>query len=198
MHILALYNVRPARRLPITGVAFLLCLVSLFLTGCTSPEASRLFEQLVEQNRTILASQGIDPANRLLVQGVDGNLFTIRPDGSERVPLTNDASSLHQYLQPTWSPSGSKIAWAEVDSRTGEVKSGLTVSQFDGLARVHFDTPYVPFYLMWSPDETRLASGRLQKGSRSTSSGRPQAIGCSSTLTMIVLNIGTRQVKGRL
>jgi TolB protein len=81
----------------------------------------------------------------------------VRPDGSERVALTNDATSLHQYLQPTWSPSGSKIAWAEIDNRTGDLKSALTVSQFDGLARQHFDTPFAPFYMHWSPDEARLA-----------------------------------------
>jgi TolB protein len=99
----------------------------------------------------------VDPSNRLLVHGVDVNLYTIRPDGSDRVALTNDATSQRQYTQPTWSPSGKKIAWAEIDNRAGDFKSALVVSQFDGLAREHFDTPFAPFYLQWSPDETRLA-----------------------------------------
>lgn len=139
------------------GLPFLLLFLILLLTACTNPEAIRAFEQLAAQNQAILEAQGIDPSNRLLIQGVDGNLYTVRPDGSERVALTNDATSLHQYLQPTWSPTGNKIAWAEVDTRTGELKSALTVSQFDGLMRQHFETPYAPFYMHWSPDESYLA-----------------------------------------
>ncbi len=104
-----------------------------------------------------MAAQGVDATNRLLVQGVDGNLYTTRPDGSQRVALTNDASSLHQYNQPTWSPTGNQIAWVELDSRTGYLQSALTVSQFDGLARQRFELPFAPFYMQWSPDETHLA-----------------------------------------
>jgi TolB protein len=134
-----------------------LFIVGVLLTGCTSPEAVRAFEQIVAQNQAILAAQGVDPSNRLLVQGVDGNLYTIRPDGSERAALTNDATSLRQYIQPTWSPSGSQIAWAELDSRSGSLESALTVSHFDGSARARYETPYAPFYLQWSPDEAYLA-----------------------------------------
>ena len=135
----------------------LLLFSTLLLTSCTTPEAAQLFEQFAEQNRAILAAQGATPANRLLIQGGDGNLYTVKPDGSERVALTNDASSLHQYNQPTWSPTGSKIAWTEIDNRTGELKSALTVSQFDGLMRQRFELPFAPFYMQWSPDESRLA-----------------------------------------
>ena len=136
---------------------FALLLIATLLMGCTTPEAARLLEQFIAQNQAILQAEGIDPTNRLLVQGVDGNLFTIRPDGSERAALTNDATSHHQYLQPTWSPSGNKIAWAEIDNRTGTLTSALTVTQFDGLARTRFQTPYAPFYMQWSPDETHVA-----------------------------------------
>lgn len=135
----------------------LLLLLTLFLAGCTNPEFMAQMEQIAAQNQAVLEAQGVDPTNRLLVQGVDGNLFTVRPDGSDRVAITNDASSLRQYVQPTWSPTGNKIAWAEIDSQDTEIKSALVVSQFDGLERERFETPYTPFYLQWSPDETRLA-----------------------------------------
>lgn len=138
-------------------VVILLAAVALLLTSCNNPEAMRQFELLAAQNQAILRAQGVDPSNRLLIQDIDGNLFTTRPDGSERVALTTDASSQHQYLQPTWSPTGNKIAWAELDTRSGELKSALMVSQFNGVVRNHFDMPFAPFYMQWSPDESRLA-----------------------------------------
>jgi len=117
----------------------------------------RQFELLSAQNQAILRAQGVSPSNRLLIQDIDGNLFTTRPDGSERVPLTTNASAEHQYSQPTWSPSGEKIAWSELDGRSGEVKSALMVSQFNSVTRNYFDMPFAPFYMQWSPDESRLA-----------------------------------------
>lgn len=138
-------------------VVALLTLAALLLTSCNNPEAMQQFELLAAQNQAILRAQGINPSNRLLIQDIDGNIFTTRPDGSERVPLTTGASAQHQYSQPTWSPDGDKIAWAEVDNRSGELKSALMVSQFNGLTRNHFDIPFAPFYLQWSPDESHLA-----------------------------------------
>jgi TolB protein len=138
-------------------IVVLILIASSLLSGCANPEMANLFEQLAAQNQAILQAQGAAPSNRLLIQGVDGNLYTVRPDGSERVTITNDATSLHQYTQPTWSPTGSRIAWAEVDGRTGQLKSTLTVSHFDGKVREHFDLPFAPFYMYWSPDEARLA-----------------------------------------
>ena len=154
-----MYN-NPDRR-PLTWRKRLLSLalicIAMLVTACNTPEAARIFEQFAVQNQAILQAEGVDPSNRLLIQGVDGNLFTIRPDGTERVALTNDATSFRQYLQPTWSPTGQKIAWAEIDNRSGTLTSALTVTQFDGLSREHFDTPYAPFYLQWSPDESHVA-----------------------------------------
>jgi TolB protein len=136
---------------------FLLVILGLLLPACTNPEVMRQLEELAAQHQAQLQAQNTDPANRLLVQGVDGNLFTIRPDGSDRVPLTNHATSLLQYTQPTWSPTGQKVAWSELDNRTGELKSALVVSHFNGLMREHIDTPFAPFYLHWSPDGAHLA-----------------------------------------
>ena len=131
-------------------------LLALLLVSCANPQ---WIVQPAENGILTQAAdeQVIDPSNRLLVQGIDGNLYTMRPDGSERVLLTNDASSHHQYIQPTWSPSGNQIAWAEIDGRGGEVKSALVVGHYDGMGREHFETPYAPFYIQWSPDEARLA-----------------------------------------
>jgi TolB protein len=125
--------------------------------GCSNPEFAAQWEQLVDQNQAALAAQGADAGNRLLVQGVDGNLYTIKPNGEARVALTNDATSLRQYVQPTWSPTGTRIAWSEIDSRGAETKSAVVLSQFDGLARERIETPFAPFFIHWAPDGSRLA-----------------------------------------
>jgi TolB protein len=132
-----------------------LLLLAFLLVSCANPQWIIQSEEDGTANPADV--QVNDPSNRLLVQGIDGNLYTMRPDGSERVLLTNDASSRHQYIQPTWSPSGNRIAWSEIDGRGGELKSALVVSHSDGMEREHFETPYAPFYLQWSPDEARLA-----------------------------------------
>lgn len=40
--------------------------------------------------------------NRLLVQGIDGNIYTINPDGTDRLALTEDASSSATHLVIFW------------------------------------------------------------------------------------------------
>jgi TolB protein len=126
------------------------------LTGCADPAALAKWQTIMAGNQRQGVSD-VPVGNRLLVQGVDGNLYTMAPDGSDRLALTNDAGSLRQYLQPTWSPTGERIAWTEIDGRSGEMKSALIVSTHNGSDQLRFDTPFAPFYMFWSPDESRLA-----------------------------------------
>jgi TolB protein len=95
--------------------------------------------------------------NRLLVLGVDGNIFTVKPDGADRLWLTDDASADHFYAQPTWSPTGERIAWAEINSQPTEARAALLTAAADGSGRTRTDLPYPPFYLHWSPDGQRVA-----------------------------------------
>ncbi|HXF62179.1 MAG TPA: hypothetical protein VNK95_11210 [Caldilineaceae bacterium] len=133
----------------------LLLFLAGWLGGCADPRVQAQWAQVLAAGQAQAAAA--PPANRLLVQGVDGNLYTMSPDGSSRLALTNDASSLHQYLQPTWSPTGERIAWAEIDARSGETESALIVSSYNGSDKERYITPFVPFYMYWSPDESRLA-----------------------------------------
>ncbi len=129
----------------------------LLITGCADPAMQAQFEQIVAASRQAAAAQAIEAGNRLLVQGADGNLYTIRPDGTAQFAVTNDATSRRQYVQPTWSPSGEQVAFAVVDNSTGTAQSALIVSRFNGTAQRRYATPFAPFYIYWSPDETRLA-----------------------------------------
>ncbi|MCZ7570608.1 MAG: hypothetical protein M5U01_18745 [Ardenticatenaceae bacterium] len=96
-------------------------------------------------------------ANRLVVLGDDGNIYTVSPDGSDRQALTTDATTDHTYRQPTWSPSAERVAWVEIDSRTSDIRSTLLTSRSDGRDRTTAVIPFPAFYLFWSPDSQRLA-----------------------------------------
>ena len=81
---------------------------------------------------------------------------TVLPDGSQRIALTRDATRTRQYSQPTWSPSGERIAWAEVRAQGGELVSFLHVGYADGSQPQELDLPFAPFYIYWSPDAQKL------------------------------------------
>lgn len=135
-------------------------LTALFLlVGCTNADLTRFLVTPVAP--TTPPADRIDSVvashNRLLVQGADGNLFTINPDGSDRFDLTTDASRTRTYSQATWSTSGERIGWTRVDETTAGFRSVLITSRADGSARSEAETIFAPFYLYWSPDDSKLA-----------------------------------------
>lgn len=95
--------------------------------------------------------------NRLLVQGVDGNLFTVAPDGTERFNLTDDAGNGRTYTQPTWSSTGERIAWTAIQRTSVDFESALITARANGMEQTSAATPYPPFYLYWSPDDSKVA-----------------------------------------
>lgn len=145
-------------RHPSAGLAaVILAALVLLLGGCADPAMQTQFEEMLTVGRQVAAAQDVAPGNRLLIQGIDGNLYTTRPDGSEPIALTRDASRTRLYLQPTWSPAADQIAYAQIDSSSGADQNTLVVDSFNGLSSQRFATPYAPFYFHWSPDATRLA-----------------------------------------
>src|SRR2546421_11723189 len=46
------------------------------------------------------------PAGHIVYVGPNGNLYTVRPDGTDTRALTSDGTSTTPYAQPTWSPNG--------------------------------------------------------------------------------------------
>ncbi len=137
-------------------LTFLFASTVLLSAGCTT---DALLTQL-ERSPLVQVDGGnaISSSNRLLVVGLDGNVTTMNPDGSDRFNLTADASPQKQYLQPTWSPDGQTVAWTEVSSNNDdETISRLVATSVNGARRASADVPFAPFYLFWSPDGGRLA-----------------------------------------
>ncbi len=79
-------------------------------------------------------------------------IFSIRADGSGQTAITNDNLT---YMDPTWSPDGSRIAYTF---------DGLVVINADGTGRVAL-IPYADGLHIadpaWSPDGSRIAFARL-------------------------------------
>lgn len=133
--------------------------LTLALIACAAGTAggALLFTRTPRGQQLLESFRARPPVNRLLVLGDDSNIFTVRPDGSDRVALTTDADSRRFYRQPTWSPVGDKVAWVEIDTRESELRSALITGDPDGRERTRIETPYPPFYLSWSPDGKYLA-----------------------------------------
>jgi TolB protein len=97
-------------------------------------------------------------AGVLAVQSATGNIFTVRPDGSDRRDFTSDASPQHQYRQPAWSPDGAALAWSETLAERGRDANALYIQRLDEGIAGRIDTgSFAPFYISWSPD-SRQAS----------------------------------------
>jgi Tol biopolymer transport system component len=92
-----------------------------------------------------------------LILSEEGNVFTLKPDGVGRFDLTNDAGPNHFYTQPTWSPTGEHIGWAEVNRSAEEFSGALLTSGADGSGLMRVEALFPPFYLNWSPDGNQLA-----------------------------------------
>ena len=131
----------------------LLMLAMLTLAGCNSA-SSPLMERLSGRGAPAVSSVApASPDNQLLVQGADGNIYLVSPDGAQRFALTDDGSASRVYAQPAWSADGGRIAWSKIDRRG----SALVTSQYDGSERNEVRVPFAPFYIAWSPRGDQLA-----------------------------------------
>jgi Tol biopolymer transport system component len=94
---------------------------------------------------------------RLLVSGFPGreapfDLFTVRPDGSGLVRLTNDGAALHRAL---WSPTGDRIVSFSGD---GDYALDVYVMDADGANRRRLTSwEGLDMFPVWSPDGEWIA-----------------------------------------
>ena len=134
-----------------------LLLVGLALAGCATPiYTGSLFQGVatVTPAQPVPATAESLTENRLLILGPDGNIYSADPDGGGVLALTSDASTRRLYSQPTWSPTGERIAWTRIDN---ERNGHLVVSRADGSAEFDTEVPFPPFYYNWSSNGEWLA-----------------------------------------
>lgn len=100
---------------------------------------------------TVESTEG--PPGRLLVLGVEDEVFTVRPDGSDMVTLA-EADDEIERTQPTWSRDGTRVAWTE---RRGDRDTYLVVIDSDGGNPTEFRSPLLAVYIAWSPNGEHVA-----------------------------------------
>jgi TolB protein len=102
---------------------------------------------------------------RLAYIGTEGDLFTVRADGSDRRRLTRsggsqDVATRSVHFWPSWSPDGRQIAAARTDvEERALVGAGLYAFAAAGGAerRLYAEDGNFPIYWSWAPDSRALA-----------------------------------------
>ncbi len=138
---------RSHRGLPAIVLAGILILAACSGTGPTArgEAISSSVTTTTAPSTTVAPAQ----AGRLVVIDATGNVVTMRPDGTNRRALTDDAG-VTSYYQPQWSPRGDSLAWAETTA------AGFALTVNDGDDSIAIPMPAMPFFYMWSPDATRI------------------------------------------
>ncbi len=108
--------------------------------------------------------------NRIAYAGVDGHVYTAKPDGTDRIqisPWTGPGSPGGQYTWPVWSPDGGSVMFSSVleAANGGSDVSLLRAPALGGEhVTMYTDDPQslgigngVPHFAMWSPDGNRVA-----------------------------------------
>jgi len=99
----------------------------------------------------------ISAPGRLAVLDADGSLYTIESNGSDRAELVTAEGEALTALQPAWSPGGERLAWVISELRGSEIAGAIVVAGPRGEDPVVTPTPFVPYYLSWSPTGDRVA-----------------------------------------
>src|SRR6266542_5302198 len=116
----------------------------------------------------ISACRSASPAaqpNRIAVVGTDGDVYTVKADGGDRVQLTKlggteDDAKRSIHFWPSWSPDGRWIASVRAGIVDGEAQTIAlyAIPASGGEARNIFGPPETqPFFYSWAPDSRSLA-----------------------------------------
>ena len=120
--------------------------VQAFAPGPTRIVASYRGWRVDTAEITVATATG--PSSRLLAASVNGDIWTLRGDGSDARPLiTDDEFRLDRH--PAWSPDGSRIAWTSYVGGDGNIWR----ANADGSGRVRLTTNVEQDQIpSWSPD----------------------------------------------
>ena len=129
------------------------------LGACTAEVDSSTATTAIEVTTTTQGRESVvaDPGLLAIVDG-SGNIVVIDPDGSNRRAITDRGDNPVLYMQPVWSPDGSRLAWGQ---RTG-TGFGIGIGGPGSEETKTLLTPSLPFYTYWSPDSRHL--GALHNG----------------------------------
>ena len=155
------------------GTAILLVLlVALGAGACqrfaeqATPSPTTPPTQVAPAVQTATPTQGAPAtvSNRILYVGNDFEIYTISPDGSDPLKLTDER---RVYTWPTWSPSGRRVAFSSFSlDPFGPGKAIYSVDAAGGALNLIFENApdsgpavglRIPHYSLWSPDGEHVA-----------------------------------------
>jgi hypothetical protein len=132
-----------------------------------------------------LKPRAAGPPDRIAFVGVDGDLYTIAPDGRHQQQLSNGGGpegtpdrSVH--LWPTWSPDGRRIAAIRADLRDGQpIGTSLKVVSSSGgeSRRLYGSHAVEPFFAGWAPNGRTIAFLSQEGGAISLRVVSPEGVG---------------------
>lgn len=122
----------------------------------------------VEGPRLEYLDEAADGFEDIAYIGLDGNVYTVSPDGDSTVAVTREEPDPEaftpNYSLATWSPDGAKIAFMgfsteEIDTGDTELRSTLYVadSASEDITTSFSSIDTSPFYLYWAPDSERVS-----------------------------------------
>jgi Tol biopolymer transport system component len=94
--------------------------------------------------------------NGKLVAPAGGDLYTFNPDGSDFTNVTNTGGALGAD-QPSWSPGGTKIAFASARDNPGQDDVFVVNSDGTGLTNITNSSDDFETAPAWSPDGSKIA-----------------------------------------
>ena len=117
-------------------------------TGDSSTTSAVVDQASAPEATEPLPTDVSDLPGRLVVVGDDGNIVTMKPDGTDSTNITEDGGVEAGYRQPAFSPVSETVVWSEINAEG----SGLGSSDGQGENRVSLPMTAPPFYMFWSPD----------------------------------------------
>jgi TolB protein len=161
-------------------------LATLFLLFASLVSAT--YQSYSRQPFSAFEEAGKNPTGSRIVFSNGLDIYSMYPDGSQLTRLT-DSGDGHFYLQPTWSPDHSEIAF--VSDRDGDVE--IYIMKADGsLVRRLTYNPGEDSQPSWSPNGAKIA---FVHGDDPSYAGRVNLLNCETAQIYVSKTDGSAQKK---